>query len=822
MKTFWQDFRYAVRCFGQTPGFTLAVIASLAIGIGANTALFSVARAVLLQPLPYAEAGRLAILWNRSPGLNIAEDWFSTAQYFDVKNTSKSFEDVAIAFGISENLTGEGIPERVSVRRVSSNLLPMLGAKPQLGRLFTAEEDANPPARTAILMHGLWERRYGSDPQIVGKKLILNGATYEIVGVLSREFSFSKEVVATLYGDEHAEILLPFPMVAAAITNRGNEDYNILAKLKPGVTPREAQAEMDALTARLRRDFPEVYPPNGGLTFSVVPLLEEVVGETRRPLLILLGAVGFVLLICCANVANLLLARAVARQKEIAVRQALGAGRARVLRQLFSESITLAVCGGALGVALAFASLQGLHLLGPASVPRLQEISINGGVLLFTFALAIFSGMLFGLAPALRLARLDLHTTLQEAGRGSSGAGAAWGRGGLLRKLLVVSQLALSVMLLIGAGLLIRSFLFLQNVNPGFNPAGVLTAGVAMTGPKYSSPEAVLETYRRIWEELDKIPGVTAAGGNSFLPMNNAFAWGPITIEGRAPLPGERFINADMRMIGGRYFEAMQIPLLSGRRFNEFDTRQTPRVAIVDEYMASQMWPGQDPIGKRLKSGGINSESPWITVVGVAGRIKQYSLESDDRVAFYMPHTQAPRREMYFTIRSTQDPATVTAAMRKAIQQIDPDLPVYSVRTMADRVEESLARRRFSMVLLGLFAGVALVLAALGVYGMLAYQVSQGTREIGIRMALGATPAAILRLILGQGAGIAVVGIALGIAGATALSRLLQSMIIGIPSTDILTFVVIPLVLAAVALLASIAPARRAARVDPIISLRWE
>jgi len=822
MKDVFQDVRYALRSFARTPGFTLAVLASLAIGIGANTALFSVMHALLLRPLPFADADRLVILWNRSPGLNIAEDWFSTAQYFDVKNTSKSFEEVAIAFGISQNLTGDGNPERVSVRRVSSNLLPMLGAKPALGRLFTAEEDSNPPSHTALLTHGMWERRYGRDPKVLGQKLVMNGATHEIVGVLSPEFSLSKEVVATLYGDEQTDIVLPFPLAAAANTVRTGEDYNILGRLKPGVTVREAQAELDTLTARLRRDFPDVYPPNGGLTFSAVPLLEEVVGETRRPLWILLGAVAFVLLICCANVANLLLSRAVLRQKEMAVRQAMGAGRQRILRQLLTESLLLALCGGLLGIGLAVLGVQALHLLGPKSVPRLQEIGVNGWAMLFTFTLAVFSGVLFGLAPALRLTQLDLHVTLKEGGRGASGMGAAWGRGGNLRKLLVVSQMALSVMLLIGAGLLIRSFAHLQSVHPGFNPKGVLTLGLTMTGQKYSSPETVLETYRRIWEALETIPGVTAAGGNSFLPMNDAFAWGPITIEGRTPLPGEQFINADMRMVGGRYFDAMQIPLRSGRQFNEFDTRQSPRVAIVDEFMAQQMWPGQDPLGKRLKMGSLTADGPWITVVGVAGRIKQYSLEADDRIAFYMPHTQAPRREMFLTVRSQQDPATLTASVRQMMQQLDPDLPVYSVRTMRQLVAESLARRRFSMVLLGLFAAVALVLATLGIYGMLAYLVNQGTREIGIRMALGATRSVILRLVVGQGMAVAATGVTLGVLGALGLSRFLQSLLFGVATHDPLTFASIPLLLGVVALLASYFPARRGAQVDPMVCLRWE
>ncbi len=822
MKNFMQDVRFALRSFLQAPGFTAAVLASLAIGIGANTALFSVTQALLLRPLPYSDAERLVILWNRSPGLNIAEDWFSTAQYFDIKNSTQSFEQVAIVFGFSENLTGDGNPERVSVRRVSSNLLPMLGARPQIGRLFTAEEDHAPPPKTALLTHGMWERRFGRDPNVLGKKLILNGATYEIVGVLSRDFSMPKEVVPTLYGDELTEIVLPFPMAEAAATVRTGEDYNILARLKPGVSVQQAQAEMDALTARLRRDHPDVYPPNGGLTFGIVPLHEQVVGSTRRPVLVLLGAVACVLLICCANVANLLLSRAVVRQKEIAVRQALGADRNRILQQLLTESVLLAVGGGLLGVILALAGVEALHLLGPRSVPRLQEIGVDFTALLFTFALAVFSGVLFGFAPALRLARLDLHNTLKDATRGASGMGAMWGRGHRLRRLLVVSQLALSVMLLIGAGLLLRSFSRLQAVNPGFNPAGVLTMGLTMTGQKYNAPEARIQFYRRLYEEIAKLPGVTSAGANAFMPMSDAFAWGPITIEGRTPLPGEQFINADIRIVSGRYFETMQIPLRAGRLFSEFDTAQTQPVAIIDEFMAEQMWPGQDPIGKRFKSGGANSEAPWYNVVGVVGRIKQYTLDADSRIAFYRPHTQAPRREMYLVIRSAQDPATLAGAIKQEVAKLDADLPLYSITTMESRVAQSLARRRFSMVLLGLFAIVALVLATLGIYGMLAYLVNQGTREIGIRMALGATREAITSLVVGHGLKLTLVGVGAGLAGAFALTQLLHSLLFGITARDPLTFSVIQLLLAAIALAASYLPARRAAQVDPMISLRWE
>lgn len=821
MRKLQQDVAYAIRSFMQTPVFTLAVLASLAIGIGANTALFSVTSALLLRPLPYADAERLVILWNRSPGLNITEDWFSTAQFFDVKNSNRSFEQVAIAFGISENLTGDGNPERVSVRRVSSNLLPMLGARPVLGRLFTAEEDASPPAKTAVLSHGMWERRFGRDPKVLGKALILNGATYEVVGVLSNNFTLPKEVLPTLYGDEQTEIVLPFPMREAAATVRSGEDYNILAKLKPGISIAQAQAEMDALTARLRRDFPEAYPPNGGLTFGVVALIDQVVGNTRRPLLILLGAVACVLLISCANVANLLLSRAVVRQKEIAVRQALGADRNRILQQLITESVLLAVCGGAAGVLLAIVGVEGLHLLGPKSVPRLQEIGVDGTALAFTLGLAVFSGVLFGLAPALRLARVDVHTTLKEGGRGASGTSALWGRGNNLRKLLVVSQVALSVMLLIGAGLLVRSFAQLQNAPAGFNANNVLTMGLTMTGKKYQDRAAVQETYKRLWEALPQLPGVTAAGGQSFLPFSESFAWGPITIEGRTPLPGEKFINADMRHAAGEYFRAMQIPLRRGRLFNEHDTEQAPRVAVVDEFMAEQMWPGQDALGKRFKFAGSDS-APWITVVGIVGRIKHEGLEAFSRICLYLPHQQFPRREMFLVVRSERDPAALTSTIKQEIQKLDPDLPVYSVQTMGQRMEQSLGRRRFLMVLLALFAAVAMILATLGLYGMMAYQVSQGTREIGIRMALGATRPLILKLVVGQGMMLALAGVGLGVAGALALAGLMQSLLFGVAASDPLIFGLVASLLALIALLASYFPARRAAQVDPIVSLRWE
>jgi predicted permease len=817
-----QDIRFALRSFAKNPGFTLAAVLSLAIGIGANTSIFSVANALLFRSLPYENADRLVILWNRSPGLNITQDWFSTAQYFDIKSSHHGFEQLAIAIGGNYNLTGQGDPERVGVVRVSSNLLPMLGARPALGRLLMPEEDAPGRTAAAVLTDGMWARRFGRDPQIIGKPIVLNGQTYEVVGILPQRFSLSQEVLPLLYGTEHAEIFLPLPLSPADSQVRTHEDYNIVGKLQSGVLLPQAQAEMETITARLRRDFPESYPPNGGLTFSIVPLLEQVVGNVRRTLLVLLVSVGFVLLIACANVANLLLSRAVGRQQEMAVRTALGASRWHILRQLLTESVLLSLCGGALGVFICFFSVKGIHFWGTKSIPRLEDVGIDGRVLLFTLLLSAFSGILFGLAPALRVSRLDLNSILKDASRGSAGTGAVWGRGNNIRRLLVISELALSVVLLIGAGLLIRSFARLQNVSPGFNPRGVLTFDLTMTGRKYGDKQSILNTYHQLWERLERLPGAQAAGGITSLPLSQAFAWTPITVEGRTPLPGEKFLNADERLVSGRYFDAMGIPLRRGRFFNEQDDATKPIVVIVDEYMAEQLWPGQDPIGKRIHIVEFASKDPWQTVVGVVERVKQDSLDSDPRIAFYLAHTQFPTRAMTVAFRGGTDPAAMVSAVRNALRNLDPDLPMYYVRTMEQRVDESLARRRFSMLLLGVFASVALALATIGIYGVMAYLVNQGIREIGIRMALGATQRNILSLVVWQGMALALSGVTLGLVAAFLLTRLIRSLLFGVQATDPFTFAGIALLLVMIALFASYIPAQRAARIDPLMSLRCD
>jgi predicted permease len=823
MRELFSDIRHATSSFARTPGFTLAAVLSLAIGVGVNTSIYSVASALLLRPLPYADAGRLVILWNRSPGLGIAEDWFSTAQYFDIKNNAQSFEQIAIAIGGNYNLTEDGgEPERIGTVRASAGLLPMLGVEPLLGRLFVPDDDRQGAPGVAVLGHGTWVRRYGSDPSVLGRRIVLNGTPYQIVGVLPPTFSLRREVLPTLGGARDADIMVPLPLAADAATIRTAEDYNILAKLKGNVGAVQAQAEMDALTARLRGEHPDFYPPNGGLTFGVVPLQEQVVGSVRWSLVVLVGAVACVLLIACANVANLLLSRGVARQKEIAVRVALGATRARVVRQLLIESMLLAMGGAALALLFAALSLDWIHRLGAASVPRIDEIAINPSVMLFTLGVAVLSGLLFGAAPAWRMARIDAHAHLKDAGRGSAGADSVWAGGTNLRRVLVVAELALSVVLLIAAGLLIRSFARVQDVPAGFNPSNLLTLELTMTGRKYGDVTAVLNTYRELWERLPRLAGVSAAGGVSSLPLSQMFAWGPITVEGRVPAAGEEFINVDQRMVGGDYFRTMEIPLLAGRLFDVQDTRDKPRVTVIDERMARELWPDADPIGKRIRTGGLNSTAPWITVVGVVGRVKQYTLDGDSRIAMYLPHSQYPTRAMNLVLKSDQSPAQLTASVRDALRGLDPDLPMFNVRTMDDRVRESLAQRRFAMQLLTLFAVIALVLATIGIYGVMSYLVSQGTRELGIRLALGASPRAVVWLVGKHTAVIAALGVSIGIAVAFGLTRFMSALLFEVSAVDPPTFVAIAVFLSAVALIAGFVPARRAARIDPLRSLRTE
>lgn len=815
METLWQDLSYSLRRLAKNPGFTIVAILSLAIGIGANSAIFSVTNALLLRPLPYKDADRLVILWNRSPGLNVEQDWFSLGQYLDIKIENQVFEQVAVTIGGSYNLTGQGIPEHIEGARVSSSLFPLLGGQAAYGRVFLPEEDQKGKAPTVILSSAFWQRRFSSDPNVVGRTLRLNDQNLTIIGVLEAGFSLHKEVMPTVNGVQRADVFLPLPMSDADRTNRGGEDYNLFARLKPGVTVAKAQADMDVIAQQMKRQYPQNYPANGGLTLSVVPLLEQVVGDIRRALYVLLGAVGFVLLIACANVANLLLARAAVRQKEIAIRAAVGASRGRIIRQLLTESVVLSLAGGLVGLGIAFAAVKVLRVFGSANIPRLPEIGLDGRVLAFTFFVSLLTGIVFGLVPALRASRVDLNEVLKDGGRSSAGGGHH-----RIRNLLVVAEVALSLVLLIGAGLLIRSYQRIQNASPGFNPNGVLSLRLSLPAARYSTPESVVNFYKQLGDRVRQLPGVESVGMNLVLPLSNyTAAWGPITIEGYVPKAASELIISNERFISQDYFRTMGMPLVKGRHFDERDIKGAPEVTIVNEALAARFWPNEDPIGKRLQRG---DKGTWRTVVGVVRDEKEFSLENEPSIAIFHPIEQLQIRSRYFVARTSSDPGRMLTTITNEIRMLDPELPVYDAATMDQRLHDGLARRRFAMFLLGVFATVALVLAAIGIYGVMSYWVSQRTHEIGIRVALGAQTGNILQLVIRQALTLVAIGIAIGLAGAFALTRLMSSLLFGVSATDLLTFVVISLLLGATALLASYLPARRATKVDPMVALRCE
>jgi predicted permease len=817
MESLWQDLGYGLRMLLKNPRFTLVAVLSLAIGIGATTAIFSVANALLLRPLSYKDADSLVILWNRSPGLNVAQDWFSPGQYLDIQAENKVFDHVAATIDSSFNLTAQGTskaPERVEAARVSSSLFPLLGAQPMLGRVFTPEEDDQGKPTTAILSYGFWQRHFAGDMQVIGKTLSLNGNPVEIVGVMRPDFTLNKEVMPTVNKISNAEMLLSLPMGEGKRTTRTNEDYNIFGRLRPGVTVAQAQADVDRIVSGMKEQYPQNYPPGSGFMISVVPLLQQVVGEVRRPLLILLGAVGFVLLIACANVANLQLARATVRQKEIAVRAAVGAVRLRIIRQLLTESVVLSLLGGLLGLVLALVGIRVLRMFGPDTLPRVNEIGVDGRVLAFTFFVSLATGILFGLAPALRASRVDLNGVLKEGGRSSGGGGHH-----RVRDLFVIVQLTLSLVLLTGAGLLVRSYQHIQNASPGFNPQNVLSFRLSLPNSKYKG-SAVTNFYRQLADRVEALPGVQAVGTSYSLPMSSvAFAWGPITIEGYVPKNSADFIMSNERFVSPGYFAAMGVPLVHGRLFDERDLKGAQETVIVNENLAQRFWPNEDAIGKRLERA---NKEPWRTVVGVVRDTKEFSFDNEPPISIYHPHEQFPIGTMFMVVRTGSNPENITPAIAKEVHALDPELPAFEFMTMEQRLAVSLAPRRFSTFLLGVFAVTALILAAIGIYGVLDYSVSQRTHEIGIRMALGAQPGRISMLVLRQSFVLVFVGTVIGMLSAFGLTRVMSSLLYGVSATDLRTFVVPPLVLGGIALIASYIPARRAARVDPTVALRSE
>ena len=808
METLWQDLRYGARTLLKKPGFTIVAVITLALGIGANTAIFSVVNAALLRPLPYPEADRLVLIWGRLPGHGVQRLNVSLPEYLEYRDRMRSFAAVAVYGQSNFNFTGRGEPERLVGMLASANLFPILGVAPMLGRNFLPEEDRTGHEQVVILSHSLWQRRFGGDPNLLGQTIALNGRGHIVVGVMPPGFQFS---------GSNVELWRPIAFSAADLSpdERGNHWLRALARLRPPVTQAQAQRELDALARQMRQEHPRNYDDDDwGIT--IVPLREQLVGEMRRALLMLLVAVGCVLLIACANVANLLLARAGARAREMAVRAALGASRLRIVRQLLTESLLLAVAGGTLGVLLALWGIDWLNAFGLTELTRIGAIGLDYRVSLFTLAVSLLTVALFGLAPAWHGSRLDLNEVLQEGGRGATDRRAP------LRHLLVVGEVAIALMLLVGAGLLIKSLYRVQQVDPGFDPAHVLTLRLALPEANYPEPLQQRAFFERLLAGVSTLPGVQTAGAVHNLPLSSGNTRN-FAIEGFPEIK----LNIEFYLTSPDFFPALGLRLGTGRFFSERDRTGAPYVAIVNETLARTFFGDTDPLGKRLKLGVANGPFPWLSIVGVVKDVKHDGLEGETRPALYVPFQQPQMSNwslppMYLTVRTKADPLTVVDSVRSAVRELDKDQPISSVNTMEELLARSLASRRFNLLLLTLFALTALMLATIGLYGVLTYSVAQRTHEIGIRMALGAQASDVLKLAIGRGIKLALLGVLIGAGGALVLTRFMKSLMFDVSGTDPLTFAATALLLIVVALVACYIPARRAAKVDPMVALHYE
>lgn len=813
IETFLQDIRYGLRQLRRNPGFTAVAVITLALGIGANTAIFSMVDALLLRPLPYPHAARLANIWLHSPGIGIFRDWPSPGEFVDLKNENHSFDEMAIAQLRPMTFTGRGQPERIGVIRASSNLLQMLGAKPLLGRLLLPTEDKPGKPPVALLTYPFWRGRFDSSLQIVGKGITLNGERFTVAGVLSPSFYLSAAVMPAEMPMDKLDAVLPLPLGADAAQKRGDENYNVMARLKRGVSMAEAQADVDVIAARIRKK------DRRDRTFgmSVVSLQDQVAGNVRHALLVVLGAVIVVLLIACTNVANLLLVRAARREREFSIRMALGASGRRTVRQLLTESILLGGLGGAAGIMIAKWALYVVRSINPGNIPRLEDIRINGPVLAFTFGVSVLTGILFGLAPACRALAIDLNTSLKSGGAAGQSLGGLRLSRNRLRGLLVVSEVALSLMLLVGAGLLVRSFVHLQNVPPGFSTGHILSMQVAASGPNYRKDGTVLSFYREVENRVAHLPGVKAEGLVSVLPLSGEVEWGRIHVEGYTPPPGHE-LQVDQRIASTGYFRTMGIPLIEGRFFSPHDRAGSAQVALIDERFARRFWPHESAVGKHV---WFDPKKP-ITIAGVVGVVKQYGLGAEGKIAIYFPQEQAANSDMFLVAHTSSNSAAFAGAITREIHAVDPNVVVYDVHTMRSLLRRSLARQRFAAMMLGAFAAFALLLAAVGVYGVMSALVSQATHDIGVRIALGARPADILSWVVRQGMELAGIGILAGLIGALALSRVMAGLLFGVRTTDVLSLSAAVMILAVSAFVATVLPARRAMKVDPMTALRHE
>jgi putative ABC transport system permease protein len=794
----------------QKPGFAAAAVLALALGIGANSAIFSVVNAVLLRSLPYEEPNQLLIVQSTRRQDSGRSGSSSYPDFADWKGQNQVFDEMAAFRSKGLTLTGAGEPERLQGARVSASFFPLLGVKTSLGRTFLPEEDKPKAERVVVISHGLWQRRFGGDANIIGQSLTLDAQSYTVVGVLAAGFDFPIEI-------EKADVWSPLALDGQLLEQRGAHFLKVIARLKPGVSPQTAQAEITTIASRLEQQYPE---DDTDRIVTLYSLYDHLVGGIRPALLVLLGAVGFVLLIACSNVANLLLARAAARQKEIAIRMALGASRGRIVRQLITESLILAFIGGGAGLLLALWGVESLIALSPANLPRLSGIGVDGWVLGFTLLISVMTGIIFGLAPALKASRPDLNDALKEGGRGSTEGFS----GRRLRNLLVVSEMALALVLLISAGLLIRSFLQLQQVNAGFDPANVLTMSVQLPESKYEQGVQVSAFFEQTLERIAALPGVESAGGITTLPLSGNSMRTTFTVQNRpAPVPGQEPL-AQLRAVTPGYFRTLRIPLLRGEEFTENYKKDRPGRIIINDTMARRFFPDEDPIGLRLSIGlGIDDNDPtaW-EIIGIVGDVRHASLDAEPIPEMYVPHSQQSWPFLTLVVRSSSDPMALAGPVRSQILALDNDQPVSGIRSMEGMVSASIAQPRFYLLLLSIFAALALVLATVGIYGVLSYSVTQRMHEIGIRMALGAKQSDVIKLVVGQGMMLALVGVAIGLVSAFVFTRLMSSMLYGVSATDPVTFAALALLLTAVALLASYIPARRATKVDPMIALRYE
>ena len=813
LEAFAADVRFGLRALRRNPGFAAVAVLTLALGIGASAAIFSVLNAVLLRPLPWAEPERAVMIWSKWTAFD--KTWVAEGEVVDYRRRSQTLSAVAAWSDGQINLTGDGDPERVAFASVSSNLFSTLGTGPVLGRTFTSQEDVPNGPDLVVLGHGLWNRRFGADPSILGQKVMLNGRPHEVLGVMPPDFLLPTD----FKNPEPTQLWTPLQMDPAA-TDHGSHGLYAAGRLRPGASVEAASQELHQIAQDMTREG--LYPVQMQFDTVVLSLKDEVVGEIRPAILMLFGAVGFLLLIACANVANLLLARAEARQREIAVRSALGAGAWRVVRQMLSESLVLTVMASVVGLSVAFTAVRFVAWWDPANIPRVATAALDWRVLTFTAAVALLTSFLFGLAPALRAARIDLTDSLKEGQTTSGGAGRQ-----LFRRTLVVVEMALAVVLLMGAGLMLRSLWSLQRVDLGLQSSNVLTMRLALPQASYQQPEQVVQFFQQLVDRVRSVPGVRSAGAARSLPLANTIGdWG-LMVDGYVPPPGTN-AKGDWQIVTDGYIESIGERVIRGRSITAADRTDTQPVALINETMARTYWSGREAIGGRMRLGGSNPNRPFVTVVGIVADVKHNGITDVVKEKFYIPHTQwhistgNPVRSLALVVKAQGDPASIVSAVRQEIRAMDATLPIANVRTMDDVIGATLSAPRFTGMLLTAFAGLALLLSAIGIYGVLSYVVSRRTREIGIRVAIGAGRMQVLRLVLGQGLVLTLTGVIIGLVAAFWASALMRDLLYGVTPTDPLTFVAIGVVLTLIALLASLVPALRATRVDPLVALKAE